>query len=142
MSERICGTICLTTESKVHLVELVHYLADRFFEIAGFEDEAVSRLTAAVREAVNNAIEHGNKMDPEKKVHLGITLEKDRVLITVRDEGEGFDAESVPSPLDGENRLKNGGRGIFFMRKFMDRVEFHKLPDDGTEVIMAKNLPD
>jgi serine/threonine-protein kinase RsbW len=69
-----------------------------------------------------------------------MTLAEDRILIHVRDEGQGFDVDAVPSPLDEQNILKDGGRGIFFMRKFMDLVEFHHSNGEGMEVIMTKYL--
>jgi len=141
MTDKVCGTISLITDSQVQLVEIVHYLADRFFGLAGFDSDEICRMISAVREAVNNAIKHGNQMDPNNKVALHMTLEEDRLLVRVKDEGKGFDIRSVPSPLDEENILKDGGRGIFFMRKFMDSVEFNQLSEEGMEVILTKYLP-
>jgi len=140
LAEKVSGSISLITDSKVQLVEIVHYLGERFFHLAGFEKDTIARMNSAVREAVNNAIKHGNQMNPNKRVELKMTLEEDRILIYVKDEGMGFDISAVPSPLDEKNILKNGGRGIFFMRKFMDLIEFHQLNGEGMEVVMTKYL--
>jgi serine/threonine-protein kinase RsbW len=62
------------------------------------------------------------------------------LLICVRDQGEGFDPESLADPLDPENLLKSGGRGVFLIRNFMDEVHLQRVPEGGMEIRMLKRL--
>jgi serine/threonine-protein kinase RsbW len=87
----------------------------------------------SLTEAVNNAILHGNKSHPEKKVRVRCEVQDGWVLFVVCDEGHGFRPEAVANPLKEENLLKESGRGIFLMRTLMDRVEFHRM-HEGMEV--------
>jgi serine/threonine-protein kinase RsbW len=93
-----------------------------------------------VRESVVNAIKHGNRQDESKRVHVHFTIHDRALEIQVRDEGKGFDLASVADPLAPENVLKAYGRGIFFMRQFMDEVTHAFPPKGGTVVRMLKRL--
>jgi serine/threonine-protein kinase RsbW len=64
----------------------------------------------------------------------------DKLSISVRDQGNGFKAEEIPNPLDTDNLLKPSGRGIFYIRTFMDEVEFRPLSQGGMEVYMVKKV--
>ena len=86
----------------------------------------------AVREAVANAIKHGNKLDVQKKVNATFELSGSELEITISDEGEGFDPATISDPLNPQNLLKTSGRGIFYMRTFMDRVQYSFQPGGGT----------
>ena len=92
----------------------------------------------AVREAVTNAVLHGNQQDETKLVEVTFRNSNDGLEIRVRDQGQGFRPESVPDPTDAQNILKTSGRGIFFMRNFMDEVEWSHHPEGGTVVRMFK----
>lgn len=82
-------------------------------------------IETAVREAISNAIIHGNHEDPYKRVHVVCRCNSDgEVRITVRDEGPGFKNAAVPDPTSAENRLSTHGRGIYLMRILMDEVSF------------------
>jgi serine/threonine-protein kinase RsbW len=97
----------------------------------------------AVRESVINAIKHGNQHDASKMVYVDFqsTVEPDgELVISVCDEGEGFEPEEVADPLAPENMLKSSGRGIFLMRSFMDDVALRKRPEGGMEVRMTKRV--
>jgi serine/threonine-protein kinase RsbW len=94
----------------------------------------------AVREAVTNAVLHGNHLDTEKTVQITLKSTPASLVVTVRDRGEGFDPESVPDPTAAQNLLKTNGRGILFMRAFMDSVEWLRHPEGGTVVRMTKKL--
>jgi serine/threonine-protein kinase RsbW len=94
----------------------------------------------SVRESVTNAIQHGNKLDPNKSVGVCFEMAPDRLSISVRDQGNGFRAEMIPNPLDADNLLKPSGRGIFYIRTFMDEVEFKALSQGGMEVHMVKKV--
>ena len=95
-------------------------------------------MSVAVRESVVNAIKHGNHLDESKRVALSFTLRPQALEVEVRDEGEGFDPGAVPDPLAPENLLKPDGRGIFFMRSFMDEVSYSFPARGGTVVRMLK----
>lgn len=105
---------------------------------SGLPDDAVFGIDMAVREAVTNAVVHGNGRDETKSVEVGVTDRGSALVITVRDEGAGFDPSTVPDPTDPQNLLKASGRGILFMRTFMDEVEWERHPEGGTLVRMTK----
>ena len=94
-------------------------------------------IAIAVSEAVNNAMQHGNKLDASKSVHIAYYLCSSYLRIVVRDEGSGFTPESVPDPRKKENLLKVSGRGILIIRHLMDRVSFRKLKK-GMQIVMDK----
>jgi len=104
----------------------------------GGEDEYW--LVTALREAVANAIRHGNGEDPARKIKVDLGVEDRCVTIRVEDEGEGFDPSDIPDPTNPENLLRPSGRGIFYMRQFMNRVEFCRGPGGGTAVVMVRQL--
>jgi serine/threonine-protein kinase RsbW len=107
----------------------------------GVDEDAAHWIGMSVRESVTNAIQHGNKLDQNKKVDIRFGVEPDRLDIVVKDQGHGFDVGSLPNPLDPENLLKPSGRGIFYIRSFMDEVEFKPLSQGGMEVHMVKKVP-
>ena len=97
-------------------------------------------IVTALREAIANAVRHGNREQPNLKVRVDYTIEGRTVTIRVEDQGEGFDPSQVPDPTREENLLRPNGRGIFYMQQFMNRVEFSRAPDGGTAVVMVKEL--
>jgi serine/threonine-protein kinase RsbW len=127
-------------ESNLANVERAEEAARSVSAKVGFDEEAEFHIEMAVHEAVINAIHHGNKEDPSKKVYIRFFVFEDGVEIHVRDEGRGFDPSILPDPLARENILNVSGRGIFLVRKFMDEVRVEKSPAGGTEVIMVKHL--
>jgi serine/threonine-protein kinase RsbW len=102
-------------------------------------------MEVAVRESVINAIKHGNRNDPQKQVFVEFITrpdtDPDEMVVTIRDEGEGFDPDDLPDPLAPENLLKSSGRGIFFMRSFMDDVRIERAKEGGMQVRLTKKLP-
>jgi len=102
------------------------------FRIAdGSEDD----IELALQEALLNAVIHGNKEDPFKRVYITVRCSPDGdVHIKISDEGAGFDLASVPDPTAGENLLRISGRGIFLMRTLMDEVSF----DHGGSVVQMR----
>ena len=107
---------------------------------AGWPSDEDYWLVTALREAVANAVRHGNRQDPKKLVRLEYTVHDSTVTIVIEDEGEGFDLGDVPDPTNPENLLRPSGRGIFYMRQFMSRIEFSRTANGGTTVLMEKKL--
>jgi serine/threonine-protein kinase RsbW len=130
--------------SSFDLLDLVQIVSDKLTSIAGMEEDATHWVSVAVRESVINAIKHGNKEDRGKHVTVEFLLtpreRPSEFIVEVRDEGEGFDPEEVANPLDAENVLKSSGRGIFFMKSFMDDVTMSRRPEGGMSVRMSKKL--
>jgi serine/threonine-protein kinase RsbW len=87
----------------------------------------LNKLMVSLTEAVNNAIVHGNKSNPKKKVTVVCEAVPGWLLIIISDQGRGFKLEEVANPLKKENLLRESGRGIFLMRTLMDRVEFESV---------------
>ncbi len=105
---------------------------------AGFDEDEQHHISMAARECLVNAVVHGNRYSAHKKVHVAIELSSDRIKITIRDEGEGFDMSDLPDPLAEENLLRHSGRGIFLIRAFMDEFDMRKVEPHGTEVTLVK----
>jgi serine/threonine-protein kinase RsbW len=134
----------LELPSSFELLDLVQVLSDRISSIAGLDEDLTHWVSVAVRESVINAIKHGNREDRSKHVVVEFTLrpraEPEEFVVRVLDEGEGFDPDAIANPLDPENMLKSSGRGIFFMRNFMDDVSITRRPEGGMDVRMRKKL--
>ena len=93
----------------------------------------------ALREAPNNAVAHGNRLDAHKLVHVRCRCKVgEGISLTVSDQGQGFDPRTVPDSLTVENLEADHGRGIHLMKFAMDEVSFEQ---GGTEVHMCKRLP-
>ena len=136
--------IRLELPSSFELLDLVQLLSDRLSAIAGLDEDATHWVSVAVRESVINAVKHGNREDRHKHVTVEFTLapraHPTEFIVQVLDEGAGFDPEGVANPLDPANVLKSSGRGIFFMRNFMDDVSIRRRPEGGMAVRMSKRL--
>jgi serine/threonine-protein kinase RsbW len=123
------------------MVDVVQTVLVHLGGLAGFDEETCHYMGVAVRESVVNAIKHGNRLDHGKQVCVEFDLAPRELHVEVRDQGGGFDPSAVPDPLAPENLLKASGRGIFFMRQFMDEVTYRFPPRGGTVVRMVKKLP-
>jgi serine/threonine-protein kinase RsbW len=106
----------------------------------GFEEDDLHKIGMAVREAVVNAVVHGNRYSAQKKVHFRVWRGPDSLTVVVRDEGKGFDVTRVPDPLAEENLLRESGRGILLIQAFVDEFQVRRLHPEGTEVKMVKYL--
>ena len=129
----------ITISSRFENIELVQVIAEHLCESAGMDDDGSHWIGMAVREGVANAIKHGNRLDYRKRVFATFQLESDELEIMIEDEGEGFDPGSVSDPLNPQNLMKTSGRGIFYMRTFMDSVEY-RFEGKGTVLRMRKQL--
>ncbi len=133
-------------KNKISVPSSLDYLrdVDEFVEgklkKLGLDQSQLADVAISVTEAVTNAIVHGNKNDRGKKVKIDLKIEKLKIVITVEDQGDGFDPESLSSPVEGENILKKVGRGVFILKSLMDKVNFIFQPEGGTIVKMVKYL--
>ncbi len=124
--------------SRIESVDEAAMMADEYAKSCGCGDEITFAVDLAIRESVANAVKHGNKFDESKTVHLTLDDRPEGFEITVRDFGSGFSIEQVADPTDPENLLKTNGRGILFMRSFMDEVAWENPEDGGLMVKMLK----
>ena len=127
--------------SRFDNIDLVDVVTEAVLRHSGLDDESVERLGLAIREAVANGVQHGNKEDAAKRVAVSFVLDPEEVSIRIEDEGEGFDLEGLPDPLAPENLFKPRGRGILLMNSFMDEVNFEFNRDRGTVVTLRKRVP-
>ena len=138
------GHVRLQIPSVFDMLDLVQVLSDRMGEMAAFDEDAIHWIGVAVRESVINANKHGNREHPAKQVFIEFAFtpvnQPTELVVKVTDQGEGFEPEEVANPLAPENILKSSGRGIFFMRSFMDDVQLSRGPAGGMEVRMVKKL--
>ena len=138
------GTVRLQIHSNFDMVDFVQVVSDRVGQLAGMDDDTVHWIGVAVRESVINAIKHGNREDFGKLVTVEFTMtplvDPRELVVRVLDQGEGFEPAEVADPLAPENILKSSGRGIFFMRSFMDDVVLRRSAEGGMEVRMVKKL--
>lgn len=125
--------------SKIEEIDEAVQKATAFASDAGFGDDALFGIDMAVREALANAVKHGNKLDASKQVEVTLTKRSNEMEILIRDFGKGFDVEEVPDPTNPENLLKASGRGILFMHNFVDKVEWERAATGGMIVKMIKN---
>jgi len=130
--------------SAFEMLDFVQVVSDHMARDIGLDDDALHWVGVAIRESVINAIKHGNRNDAEKHVFIEFETatrsDVPELMIRVRDEGEGFDPETVANPLDPENLLKSSGRGIFLIRNFMDDVQLRRAPEGGMEISMLKRV--
>ena len=91
-----------------------------------FSQDDIFAVHLAIEEAFINAVRHGNKMDPAKKVKIEYLVGSDKVEISMTDQGDGFDPQAVPDPRVGENLYKPQGRGLFLINSYMDVVRFNE----------------
>ena len=130
--------IRLTIPSRLELLPLVDQLAAGISERLAFDEESRMQISISVLEAGTNAIQHGNRIDPAKRVDLAFELHPDRLEVVVHDRGKGFDIEKLLTDITSpEHLLDLRGRGIYMMRSCMDTVDFSFGPE-GTTVRLVK----
>ncbi|MHC1737956.1 MAG: ATP-binding protein [Ignavibacteriaceae bacterium] len=112
--------------------EFVNYVGTE----ASLSEEKLSNLLLCVSEAVTNAIIHANKLDPEKVVNIRAELNDEFLTFIIKDEGVGFNPDTVPDPTEPENLMKDHGRGVFLMRTYLHELRYNITPT-GTETILV-----
>ena len=129
---RTSKEISITIASNLKELSRIEKLSGQIAKKMSLSDDQHDNLSIAVTEAVGNAIVHGNKKDPKKKVYITFHLEEDRVKVTVTDEGKGFNPDALTDPLDPKYIMKESGRGIFILKSLMDDVSFTFSPKGTT----------
>ena len=130
----------LVLASRFENIEVAERALRDLCDQVGFDGDDLYWVVTALREALANAVKHGNRSQPDRKVSIDYTVDDSAVTIRVEDEGAGFDPAVIPDPTDPENLLRPNGRGIFYMQQFMSHVEFGRAPNGGTAVTMVKQL--
>lgn len=123
--------------SKSENMILVERMIEDVCDLFEVGEDNFGNILIAVTEAVNNAIQHGNKFNPDKNIQISFKSNKEQISFRVEDEGHGFDFTKIPDPTAPENIEKPHGRGIFLMNSLADKVEFG---DDGKTVQLYFNL--
>ena len=118
----------LRFDSKPENIAVEARLIDKLSEEHGIIAEHYGNVLIAMTEGVNNAIVHGNKLDPEKAVTVACAIDEKNLVFRMADEGPGFDYDNLPDPTSPENIEKPHGRGVFLMRHLADECAFE---DDG-----------
>jgi serine/threonine-protein kinase RsbW len=134
------GPIRMSLSSRFENIEMAQHLCGKLLEGWELNEETTHWILMALREALANAIKHGNGQDMAKRVHLEMEVKDHALRIRIRDEGTGFDPAGVADPLAQENRFKTSGRGIFYMKTFMDEVRFSRVDGGGMEIVLTKDL--
>lgn len=100
-----------------------------------FDKDDIFAVHLTLEEAFLNAVKHGNKMDPTKKVKVDYSVDAEKVEISITDEGEGFEPDSVADPRFGPGLYQPGGRGLLLMNSYMDTVRYN---EQGNSVYMVR----
>ena len=124
----------LEINSDISNISEVEQLIDTVCEDLKLSEDNYGNILIAVTEAVNNAIIHGNKNNPNKKVKIIVDKMTKEVVFSVYDQGGGFDFTNLPDPTAPENIEKPDGRGIFLMKNLADKVEFF---ENGSKVCIT-----
>ena len=133
-TEELAFTERIHFPAKAENIALAEKLIDEACSRYGVHESLYGNILIALTEAVNNAIHHGNALDPAKTVTLGYEVKDDRIIFLVQDQGPGFDHDHLPDPTDPQNLEKPHGRGVFLMRALADSVEFR---DNGATVALG-----
>lgn len=125
-------------ESEISNIRIVENAIDDAIGEIGISKESYGKILVSTLEAVNNAIIHGNRSNPAKKVEILISYKVDILKIKIRDQGNGFNPDEVPDPTFPENLQALNGRGVFLMMRLADEIKYSK---KGNTVTMTfKNI--
>src|SRR3972149_1153920 len=127
----------LLIPSKSENIVLVEKLVENVCDLFEIKEEMYGHILVALTEAVNNALQHGNKANPDKHIEVTFKVKVNTLYFTIKDQGSGFDFNNLADPTDPQNIEKSTGRGIFLMKHLCDNVVFE---DKGTKVILEFNL--
>ena len=131
--------LILVMPSDIDYVPVLEAVTGKVARDLNFDEDSVELIGVALIEGAMNAIKHGNKYDLTKRVYVTLRIDPVQLLITIKDEGEGFDPGAVANPFEGDNLFRDSGRGILMMNAYMDEVSHN---EDGTELTIRKERPD
>ncbi|MCX5668297.1 MAG: ATP-binding protein [Candidatus Omnitrophica bacterium] len=131
------GKVSIEIPSDIKYIRKVSSGILKWLEPRKLDDSALFDIRLCVEEVIRNAITHGNNSDLGLKVLISYWLEGDSLIIEVEDEGAGFDHSKMPDPTIEENIMKGSGRGVYIVRKLIDKMEFN---DKGNKVRLTKYL--
>ena len=103
--------------------------------VHGWSPSDIFAIHLAAEEAIVNAIVHGNKLDPAKRVNVSCEVTPEVARIRITDEGDGFDPGQVPDCTADDRLEMPGGRGVMLMKSFMTRIEYNA---KGNSVLLEK----
>ena len=116
----------LQLPSRIDSITTVENFIDTLSQKYGFSDEIYANVLTCLSEATVNAIIHGNKENPDKKVYVNLeVIEDKRLIFTISDEGDGFDFNNLPDPTAPENLENLTGRGVFIIKRLADQCIFN-----------------
>lgn len=127
----------LLIPSKSENIVLVEKLVDDVCDLFDIKEEIYGHIIVALTEAVNNALQHANKANPDKNITITFKVKQDVLYFTVKDEGAGFDFNNLADPTDPANIEKPTGRGVFLMKHLADNIVFE---ESGTKVTLEFKL--
>ncbi len=127
-------------ESTLESVDVAESAVLEIGKKSGLQEDDLHKLGMAVREAMVNAVAHGNRYSAHKKVYLRVQSGQNRLVIRIQDEGEGFEVSAVPDPLAQDNILRQSGRGLLLIRAFVNEVKIEPAQPRGTVLEMVKYL--
>jgi serine/threonine-protein kinase RsbW len=130
----------ISIESKISNIRIIENAIDDATNEIGISKDCYGKILVSTLEAVNNAILHGNEANPEKLVEIEISFELDELVISVKDEGPGFNPELVPDPTTPENIESVNGRGVFLMSHLADVIKYNNKGNAVT--LIFKNILD
>ncbi|HHU34633.1 MAG: ATP-binding protein [Bacteroidales bacterium] len=113
-------------KSQIENLRIIEKAVDEITASNNINQDCYANIMVSVMEAVNNAMIHGNKLNPQKNVEIEIFVAIDFLQVTVKDEGTGFNPQNVPDPTNPENIQNVDGRGVFIMSKLSDEIEYNK----------------
>ncbi|OAQ38382.1 serine/threonine protein kinase [Pedobacter psychrophilus] len=126
LTETMDGLYSLQLQSTTQSVAIMENFVDDLVEQLNIGDDVYANLMTCLNEAVTNAIYHGNKQDPDKKVFVNLeVVNNKRLVFTIADEGNGFDFTNIPDPTNLENLEKLTGRGVYIMKRLADQCIFN-----------------
>lgn len=142
MIDTASSAIKLTIKVHSHLryTDLFHTVLTQVAKEVAIPQDRLDWVALSLREAVNNAVLHGNKKDSSKWIEVDMEADDQEFVMRVWDEGTGFDTASLTDPRCPENIFRPNGRGIFLIRQFSDRVVFRQKADGRFGIEMAVNL--
>lgn len=119
--------------SRAENIILVERMIEDVCDLFNISEDYYGNILVAITEAVNNAIYHGNQANPKKNIDIFFKSYPDHVSFIVKDEGKGFNYDTLPDPTNPENIENPNGRGVFLMRNLADKVSFE---DNGSKVVL------